>query len=641
MSIMNTMKHKISLYKEWNVTMESYQNLQIQLNKETVLARLDGNQSTVLQEELGSSFEKLLPSFLVVIQPEFRMEIDKESKQAYVLFSLGSNINDIIEKEMKQGNVMHALLLDAMADTYLFQMDSEFSELTRETFAALQLGVKKRLEPGVDIPLEMQQLIYEKVKMQKDYIRITKGCMFEPVKTFGYILQLTENKEIFRMQHDCSKCTNLQCKMRGKLSLEQEEKDFSVVIAGSGVLTQGDENIRPPFQIAVDLGTTTIAMQLLAGEKAVPIRTYTCVNSGRRYGMDVITRIQNANSGGLEVLQRLSKTDLLKGIKALCDDAGITMDVLERIAVAGNTTVSQILLGKSLKGLAAYPFEPAFRTLQKLKFAEVFGTKVSKAEVIVLPPISGFVGGDIVAGVFQCGFLNRKRPAMLIDIGTNGEMVLKDGEHLLCTSVAAGPAFEGGGLRDGVGSVSGAISAFEFSKGAVTTIQNESPVGICGTGMVEILSELKDARILNKEGNLLEQYLNTGYEIARTSAGKPISVYQQDIRELQLAKGAIGAGIEMLTKASGKTYREIPEIYVAGGFGYRMNIRKAVNIGIFPREFLGKLKTVGNTSLAGVESYLRDALAEEKIENILKISKEVVLAQTEEFQQTYVKHLNL
>lgn len=621
----------------------SYQKLNIQLNKQTVLERLQGNETEVLYKELSREFENLLPEFLHCIQPEYRIEIEDTEKKAYILLTLGAKITEKTESWMQEGKVMDALLLDAMADTYLFQMDAELPALTKEIFAEKKLGVEKRLEPGVDIELKEQLTIYEKVKREDDFIHMTKGYMFEPVKTFGYILQLTENRQVFQMQHDCSKCNNLQCKMRGKMQLEMKgTAAFDVITAGTTV-SAGKDELQPPYQIAVDLGTTTIAMQLLAGEGAVPVKTYTAVNSCRRYGADVITRIQNAVRGGLEVLQKLSRGDILAGIKTLCRETGIAPKEIQRIGIAGNTTVSQILLGKSLSGLASYPFTPSYHSFEKLSFQQIFGSEESEAQVIIFPPISAFVGGDIVAGLFQCGYLGRKRPAMLIDIGTNGEMAIGDGEKILCTSVAAGPAFEGGGLRCGVGSISGAVSYFEL-QGAdrkVTTINNVAPVGICGTGMVEILSELKDKRILNTDGNLAERYLEQGYEIAKTEQGQSICVYQQDIRELQLAKAAIGAGIEMLAKSYGKGYREIPEVFVAGGFGYRMNIRKAVNIGIFPREFLGKIKAVGNTSLAGVVSFLRDKEAEEKISRLVNLSKEVVLAKTEEFETTYVNHLKL
>lgn len=624
--------------------MEVYQKLNIQLNKQAVLDRLQGNKTETLSKELGSEYEKLLPDFLYWIQPEYRVEVERGQKKAYVLLTLGPEITKKIESQMQEGNVMTSLMLDAMADTYLFQMDGELPELTKELFAEIKLGVEKRLEPGVDIELKEQLSIYEKVKKEQDFIHITKGYMFEPVKTFGYILQLTEDRQLFQMQHDCSKCNNLQCKMRGKIQMEMKAADsFSVITAGTTISNGKEEKLQPPYQIAVDLGTTTIAMQLLSGEQAVPVKTYTAVNSCRRYGADVITRIQNAVNGGLLTLQKLSKDDILGGIHALCREAGISLQEIQRIGIAGNTTVSQILLGKDLKGLASYPFTPSYHSFEKLTFTQLFDSQESEAEIIVFPPISGFVGGDIVAGLFQCGYLGRKRPAMLIDIGTNGEMAIGDGEKILCTSVAAGPAFEGGGLRHGVGSISGAVSAFELqgTDRKVTTINDVSPVGICGTGMVEILSELKDKRILNRDGNLLERYLEQGYQVAQNEKGQSISVYQQDIRELQLAKGAIGAGIELLVKYYGKTYREIPEVFVAGGFGYRMNIRKAVNIGIFPREFLGKIKAVGNTSLAGVESFLRDQDAEEKISSLVASATEVVLAKTEEFEKVYVHHLKL
>ena len=153
--------------------------------------------------------------------------------------TLGSEIVKEIESKMQEGNVMEALLLDAMSDTYLFQMDGEIGELPKELFAEMKLGVEKRLDPGVDLELKEQLTIYERTKKDKDEISITKGYMFKPVKTFGYILQLTENKEIFRMQHDCSKCNNLQCKMRGKIQLEMgAAESFSVITAGTNIFTE-------------------------------------------------------------------------------------------------------------------------------------------------------------------------------------------------------------------------------------------------------------------------------------------------------------------------------------------------------------------------------------------------------------------
>lgn len=621
---------------------EFYQKINIQLNKDAVLARMDGDKTKELTQQVGERYEELLPVFLDTISPEIRLEIEKEEGYAYVLLTLGCEICERIPAEMRQGNVMDSLLLDAMADTYLFQMDNSLPEITKETFAHLKLGIARRLEPGVDIPLEQQQKIWDEVKRSEDFLSMTKGYMFEPVKTFGYILKLTEDEQVFAMQHDCSKCSNLHCKMRGKVSMEMQQKDsFSVITAGTTI--KQDTLQEPPYQIAVDLGTTTIAMQLLAGSKAVPIASYTAVNSCRRFGADVITRIENANQGGLDKLTALSRRDILQGMQSLCREMGLALKDIGRIGIAGNTTVSQIFLGLSLHGLAGYPFAPSYEGFVNRSFSELFpGFSDVETEVIVFPPISGFVGGDIVAGLYQCGFFCKERPSMLIDLGTNGEMALGTKNQILVTSVAAGPAFEGGGLVHGVGSIGGAISAFELSGGQskITTIQQAPPIGICGTGMVEILSEIKDRRIINEKGNLISPYDRDGFVVTKDREGKEISIYQQDVRELQLAKGAIGAGIELLAKAGEKTYRQIPEVYVAGGFGYRMNIRKAVNIRIFPKEFLGKIKAVGNTSLAGVESFLRDDTAQEKILSLVANSQEVVLANREEFQEIYIKHMD-
>lgn len=627
--------------------MEINTTLEIQINKEQVMKRLQADATPLLRQEVGDLYDGLLPEFLQHISPEFRMQVEETEKRAYVLFSLGSGISDIIREKMEQTDMLKALILDAMADDYLFSMDKRAVEISRELFAEKKLGVEKRLEPGVDLPIEAQKEIYDKVKKQQDEISVTKGYMFSPVKTYGYILQLTKDLDVFKMQHDCSKCSNKNCKMRSKVALEKD-LEFLVVTAGAGREEETTAMLTPPYKIAVDLGTTTIAMQLMAGIEGRVIATYTCMNPNRLYGADVISRIEMANKGGIKVLQRQCLESMDQGMMSLCEGVGIRPSQVSHIGIAGNTVVSQIVAGLKLHGLATYPFLPEFQELLAGKGKEIFGENVSKdsilnseeVQVYLMPPIAGFVGGDIVAGIYQCGFLNRKRPALFLDLGTNGEIVLGDENGLLATSVAAGPAFEGGGIQCGIGSVAGAVSGFVYPD-TITTIQDQDMVGICGTGLIEVVSELLEHGILNKDGNLNGDYAQNGFCLGRTKAGEEVCLYQGDVRELQLAKAAIGTGIETLLKQAGYECRDVSQVLVAGGFGYRLNIRKAGNISLLPRPLLSKVKTVGNTSLAGIESFLRNPQEGiQAVNQILKISKEVVLANDEFFQKTYLKHIN-
>lgn len=625
--------------------MEINMILEIKVNKEQVMKRLQADATPILRQETGDLFEQLLPKFLEHITPEFRLQIDEMENKAYVLFSLGSAISTLIDEKMNQAEVLQALVLDAMADDYLFGMDKKAVELSREIFAEKKLGVKKRLEPGVDLPIESQKDIFDKVKKPVDEISVTSGYMFSPVKTYGYILQLTKDLSIYQMQHDCSKCSNKNCKMRNKV---EKERELGFAVVATGRDNNEKTSVHPPYQMAIDLGTTTIAMQLLSGEEGKAVATYTCMNPNRSYGADVISRIETANHGGIEFLQRQCLESIESGMEELCKKVGISPVQISRIGIAGNTIVSQILLGRSLKGMAAYPFKPGIKGMISGTGRELFGNlKVNypilnrkEVQIYLMPPIAGFVGGDIVAGLYQCGFLHRKRPALFLDLGTNGEIVLGDATGLWVTSVAAGPAFEGGGITCGIGSVAGAVSGFVYPD-KITTIENREMTGICGTGLIELVSELLEHGLINKEGNLKDEYLSQGFCLGSTKDGERISIYQQDIRELQLAKAAIGAGIEILINQAGYEYKDISQVFVAGGFGYRLNMRKAVNIGILPKQLIGRVRTVGNTSLSGIESFLRNPQEGiQGVDRILEISREVVLANDEMFQKTYVTHIN-
>ncbi len=394
------------------------------------------------------------------------------------------------------------------------------------------------------------------------------------------------------------------------------------------------------YGIAIDLGTTTLALAFIDLATGRVVDTYTGVNHQRSFGADVISRMKQSNEGKLQELQELIRHDLLVGIRQLLLQNDVENHKLNKVAIAGNTTMGHLLLGYSCKTLGTFPFTPVDIREMHLEFPNVFHTEEYQAEVVILPGISVFVGGDITAGLLVCDFDREKRVNLLVDLGTNGEMAIGNQDKILVTSTAAGPAFEGGNISCGVGGIPGAISEVEIEEGEITikTIHNVPPVGICGTGIVELTSELLKERIIDDTGLLRSDYFERGYQIG-SNKEFPITYTQKDIREFQMAKAAIRAGVEVLIKEYGSSYLDIDKVYIAGGFGYKLNMEKALHIGLLPRELEGKIITIGNSSLEGAIRYLIDSIASDRAQSILQAANEIHLAKNEEFNDLYISYM--
>ena len=261
--------------------------------------------------------------------------------------------------------------------------------------------------------------------------------------------------------------------------------------------------------------------------------------------------------------------------------------------------------------------------------------------VILLPGISTYVGGDILSGLLSCGFDEKEPTALLVDLGTNGEMAVGNQNRILVTSTAAGPAFEGGNISCGMGSVAGAICNVDLTDGTtkVQTIGNKPPEGLCGTGVIETVSELVKEGYVDETGHLEEPYFKSGFPLGTNSRGETITFTQKDVREIQLAKSAVRAGIETLLKRFGAGYEDVDAVYLAGGFGFHMSQKKAVSIGLLPKELEKKLVTVGNSSLAGAVRYLTDETAPERCAKILDRASEVELSTDSAFNEFYMDYM--
>ena len=393
------------------------------------------------------------------------------------------------------------------------------------------------------------------------------------------------------------------------------------------------------YGIAIDIGTTTIAFELIYLYNGETYASHSLLNSQRVFGADVISRIEASNRGNSQMLKSLIQKDVIEGIKVLCKKARISIDKIKKIAISANTVMLHLLLGYDCSGLGIYPFKTVNINTITSNFNEIFKSELLNCQVIILPSISAYIGADIVSGIFMCNMHKAKDISLLIDIGTNGEMALGNDEKIICTSASAGPALEGGNISCGIGAVDGAISDIKYDKlnqnFIFKTINDKTPIGICGSGIIDILAELLNNNFIDNTGLLKEEYFNCGVKITDN-----LYLTQQDIRQLQLAKSAIKAGISILANEYGIDETDIKNVYIAGGFGYYMNIKNACTIGLIPSCFDSKTLSVGNSSLGGAKKYLLDSTSVQSLQHIINISSELYLAENKNFNDIYIKELN-
>lgn len=410
-----------------------------------------------------------------------------------------------------------------------------------------------------------------------------------------------------------------------------DESDFDIVSDYSDIVKSTSDT--KEYQIAIDIGTTTIAFQLL--NKSAICHTVTTINHQRRYGADVVSRIQASIDGkGIELKESI-KTDLANGILRLCSEYNTDIEQITKIVIACNTTMGHLLMGYDCESLGKYPFTPVNIDLITGTAKDIIGLE-SNAKVELLPGISTYVGGDIVAGLYAYDFDRTDEICLLVDLGTNGEMALGNREKILVTSTAAGPAFEGGNISCGTGSVDGAICSVKLdgTNLKIQTIHDKTPVGICGTGVVELTAELLKNGLIDETGLLDDEYFENGFAVA-----PEIVFTQKDIRELQLAKAAIRAGAETLILKYGISKNQISKVYIAGGFGYRLDTEKAIAIGMLPEEFADRTQAIGNSSLAGAVKYLNES--PQSLQRLIDISQEINLSTDKDFNGFYMNAMML
>lgn len=397
--------------------------------------------------------------------------------------------------------------------------------------------------------------------------------------------------------------------------------------------------------LAVDVGTTTVAVYLYALETGALLGEDSFPNPQALYGADVISRIQKALEGEAGALRSCLLIRLRESFLRLCDGQNQDPGTVENLVVTGNTTMLYLLFGESTEPLSHAPFEVREFYGRTLEPSVLGLPEFGRARVTVPPLVSAFVGSDIMSAVLSSGMTRKAGLSLLIDVGTNGEMALWDGKRLFCCSTAAGPAFEGAGISMGMNAAPGAVSGVRLRDGRLeyTVIGGGEAAGICGSGLIDAMAALLEAGLVDETGCIDEE--NEPYSLLLTERdGEPavrigdsgVLLTQKDVREIQLAKAAICAGVRSLAHEAGREAGEIEELLLAGGFGSFINCESAGRIGLIPPELVQRARAVGNAAGMGAVLELLSLPCREESRQIASRAELLELSSSPYFMEQYV-----
>lgn len=405
------------------------------------------------------------------------------------------------------------------------------------------------------------------------------------------------------------------------------------------IALEGSDTRQRLYGIALDIGTTTVVGGLLDLSSGQEIAVASRMNGQVIWGDDVISRINFI----IEAENHLSELhveiveDINQIIKDLCHTSGITPDEIYQAVAVGNPTMCHLLLEVSPVNIAPLPFVPVFDSTLEVKAKDV-GLRINpNANLIVLPSVSGFVGADTVGLVLSSRLHQKEHLTLAVDIGTNGEVVLGSKDRLLACSTAAGPAFEGARIQHGMRASEGAIESvlIEDAQVKIRVIGGGHPTGICGSGIIDAVSELIRTGVVDKSGRM-----SVDRFILYKNEDRVVDITQRDIREVQLAKAAVAAGIEILKRQLGVEYDDIKEVLLAGAFGNYIHRESAVRIGLIPPQLKDKIDFIGNAAFAGAKlALISRQLMQEAKELACKIEY-IELSARADFQEEFARAMS-
>ncbi len=433
------------------------------------------------------------------------------------------------------------------------------------------------------------------------------------------------------------------------LNLLRESRNIS---SKATFVTYGDELIDIEegdttsncFGIAIDIGTSTISALLIDLGTGKTLSREFFINPQVAFGDDVISRIDNAlKRDGLCEIQKSVVNAISRIIQRLIKTSNVDRKNIYEIVFVGNTCMHHLFLGIPPNSLAVSPYTPLVRQPLYINSDDIGIESLPHTRCYIFPNIAGFVGGDTVGAILTSGMLRSKRITLLIDIGTNGEIVLGSKEGACSVSCAAGPAFEGIHISCGMPAYSGAIEGVDIKAGNIrlNVLGNGNPEGLCGSGLIDTLAQLLKLGIIDKKGKLktVDKTISTKDGIAFLLT-KNVYITQRDIRQLQLAKGAIRAGIELLKKYMNLNNENINRVVITGAFGNYLRKDSIIDIGLIPKSLSGRINFIGNASLEGARLALLSKRKRNEAKNISNKVEYLELMKREDFKEEFVNAMN-
>jgi uncharacterized 2Fe-2S/4Fe-4S cluster protein (DUF4445 family) len=508
---------------------------------------------------------------------------------------------------------------------------------TRPKAATLGVGRQVILRPAV----------------QKRYVELTEPTLSD---------QRTDLQRVKDAIEDLELTPDLHVLRRLPHVLRQADFKVTAVIVDEALIdVEPGDTTQRRFAIAFDLGTTTVVATLVDTATGTPAAVASMLNKQQPFGGDVITRISATMMDPLAAdrLRDLAQATLAELTGNVLDEAGVEPHEVYEVALAGNATMTALVLGIDPEPIGVAPFVMSTTTLPTLLASDLGLTLHPRARAVLFPALGAYVGGDIVSGMLATGMDRDKRTRLFIDVGTNCEIVLSDGDTILSTAAPAGPAFEGGAIRCGMRAADGAIEVVRIDETGVhlEVIGDVEPQGLCGSGLVDVVSELVRAGLLDASGRFVsdERALEIAPHVADrlTSIGQERvfvlhrpepasppeeSVYlsQRDVRELQFAKGAIATGWTLLLEQLGLEHSDVQQVLLAGSFGSYLSPAAAVRIGLVPKIPVLRIVSAGNVAGEGAKMSLLSVRERAGALALLKEVEYVELSDRTDFNDRFV-----
>ncbi len=411
------------------------------------------------------------------------------------------------------------------------------------------------------------------------------------------------------------------------------------------------------YGVAIDIGTTTVVASLVSLVDGVEIAQAAMINAQKHFGLDVLTRITyefEHEDTGIYELQKAIVDSINDMIDEMCTKTSITKQEIKEIVVAANCTMTHMLLGVDARPIGKAPYKPVFLDAQYRKAKEIGIVAGEDTLLYCLPQVSGYIGADIVAGTYVCKLHEEKENVLFIDIGTNGEIVLASNGKLLSCSCAAGPALEGMNISSGMRAADGAIEDVKILPDGISlsVIGDTKPEGLCGSGILAVIRELLKTKILKSNGTFIKKdtlpeddYRQALIRMNGTkrefvlSENPEIRITQNDVRQVQLAKGALLSGFVALLEYASIRMQDLNKILIAGQFGAHLPADILTGVGILPFETEEKISYVGNSSKTGAYIALLSKKARAEIESLAKEMEYFELAETEDYERVFTQSL--